>query len=52
VPLKTETLQRLYTGKDDYVARVERRLNELIAQGWFLEEYAADVRADARGRPW
>jgi hypothetical protein len=49
VPLKTETLRRLYKGKDDYVARVERRLNELIAQGWFLEEYANDVRADARG---
>ena len=48
VPLKTETLRRLYKGKDDYVARLERRLNELIAQGWFLEEYANDVRADAR----
>ena len=49
VPLKPEQLRRLYKGKDDYVAKVERRLNELVAQGWFLEEYAADVRADARG---
>jgi catechol 2,3-dioxygenase-like lactoylglutathione lyase family enzyme len=49
VPLKAETLQRLYRGKDDYVAKVERRLKELTEQGWFLEEYANDVRADARG---
>jgi catechol 2,3-dioxygenase-like lactoylglutathione lyase family enzyme len=48
VPLKADALQRLYKSKDDYVARVDRRLTELIAQGWFLEEYAADVRADAR----
>ena len=52
VALKAAALQRLYKSKDDYVAKVERRLTELIAQGWFLEEYAADVRADARGVAW
>jgi hypothetical protein len=49
VPLKPEQLQRLYKSKDDYVAKVERRLKELTEQGWFLEEYENDVRADARG---
>ncbi|HEV8395815.1 MAG TPA: alpha/beta hydrolase domain-containing protein [Vicinamibacterales bacterium] len=48
VPLKPEILQRLYKGKDDYVAKVDRRLKELVNAGWFLEEYADAVRADAR----
>lgn len=47
VPLPDETLRRLY--KDaDYVARVEKRLQELIAAGWFLPEYREMVLADAR----
>jgi hypothetical protein len=48
VPLKPEVLQRLYRGKDDYVAKVDRRLKELVDAGWFLPEYADAVRADAR----
>jgi predicted enzyme related to lactoylglutathione lyase len=48
VPLEAETLKRLYTSKDDYVAKVDRRLKELIDAGWFLPEYADGVRADAR----
>ena len=48
VPLPEATLRKLYRGKDDYIARVERRLNELVAEGWFLPEYADLVRADAR----
>ena len=49
VPLAEATLRKLYRGKDDYVARVERRVKELIAEGWFLPEYADLVRADAKG---
>ena len=41
-------LQRLYKSKDDYVARVDRRLKELVGAGWFLEEYVDAVPADAR----
>jgi catechol 2,3-dioxygenase-like lactoylglutathione lyase family enzyme len=52
VPLKPEVLERLYKGKDDYTARVDRRLKELIAAGWFLEEYAGAVRADALKVAW
>jgi catechol 2,3-dioxygenase-like lactoylglutathione lyase family enzyme len=48
VSLKPDQLRRLYKSKDDYVSRVDRRLTELIAAGWFLEEYADAVRADAR----
>jgi hypothetical protein len=48
VPLPAATLRQLYRGKDDYVARVERRLAELTAQGWFLPEYAGMVRADTK----
>ena len=51
-PLKAEQLQRLYKGKDDYVARVDRRLKELVDAGWFLPEYADAVRADARNVSW
>jgi hypothetical protein len=52
VPLEAGALRRLYKSKDDYVARVERRLKELVAAGWFLEEYADAVRADARAVSW
>jgi hypothetical protein len=48
VPLPDATLRRLYRDKADYVARVERRLKELVSAGWFLPEYADMVRADAR----
>ena len=48
VPLPEATLKKLYRGKADYAAKVERRLKELIAQGWFLPEYADMVRRDAK----
>ena len=48
MPLKPEVLQRLYTSKNGYVAKVDRRLKELIDAGWFLPEYADAVRAEAR----
>ncbi|HZI79701.1 MAG TPA: alpha/beta hydrolase domain-containing protein [Vicinamibacterales bacterium] len=52
VPLKPEQLQRLYKSKDDYVAKVDRRLKELVDAGWFLPEYADAVRRDARAVAW
>jgi hypothetical protein len=48
VPLKPEVLTRLYKSKDDYVAKVDRRLKELMKAGWFLEEYSEGVLTDAR----
>ena len=52
VPLPEATLRRLYRDKADYVSRVERRLKELIAAGWFLPEYADAALADARAVPF
>jgi len=48
VPLPDETLSALYRDETQYVRRVNRRLRELIAEGWFLREYAESVREDAR----
>jgi len=48
VAFDAPALKRLYPSREQYQTQVERRLKELIASGWFLEEYAADVRADAR----
>jgi hypothetical protein len=48
VPLPDATLRTLYRDRNDYVAKVEQRLKQLIADGWFLPEYAAMVLADAR----
>ncbi len=48
VPLPDATLRKLYRDKADYVSRVERRLKELVAMGWFLPEYVDAVLADAR----
>jgi hypothetical protein len=47
VPLPEATLKKLYPNKSEYVTRVERRLTELVSQGWFLPEYAEMVRRDA-----
>jgi hypothetical protein len=49
VPLADDVLRKLYKNNADYVARVERRLKQLISEGWFLPEYADMVRADAKG---
>ena len=48
VPLPDATLKKLYPSKNDYVTKVEGRLKELVAQGWFLPEYVDMVQRDAR----
>jgi hypothetical protein len=48
VPLSEATLKKLYPSKNDYVTKVEGRLKELVAQGWFLPEYVDMVQHDAR----
>ena len=48
VPLAGEVLRKLYRGNADYAGRVEQRLKQSIADGWFLQEYADMVRADAK----
>jgi len=48
VPLADDTLRKLYRGNADYAGRIEQRLKQLTADGWFLPEYADLIRADAR----
>ena len=48
IPLPGDVLRKLYRGTAEYTGRVEQRLKQLIAEGWFLPEYADLVRADAR----
>jgi hypothetical protein len=46
VPLPDATLKKLYSSKEEYVRKANRRLDELIAAGWFLPEYADAIRKD------
>lgn len=47
VPLDHDTLKHLYSDHADYEKRFNARLDELIAQGWFLAEDAEDSRTEA-----
>jgi len=49
VRLPDATLKKLYPSKNDYVTRANERLDKLIADGWFLPEYAAAIRRDIQG---
>ena len=46
-PLPAATLERLYRDHADYVEQFERRLDELVAEGWLLHEDADEMRAEA-----
>jgi hypothetical protein len=48
VAYDAETLTQLYRSHAAYAARLNRRLVELMREGWMLPEYAEDVRADAQ----
>ena len=48
VPLPDATLRKLYRNKDQYVERVNRRLESLVAEGGFLPEYVDLVRSDLK----
>jgi hypothetical protein len=47
-PLPHDTLAALYTDHLDYVERFNRRLDELIGEGWFLAEDAEGMRKEAQ----
>jgi hypothetical protein len=47
VPLADTALRALYRDKAQYIERVNRRLESLVAEGWFLAEYVDLVRSDA-----
>ena len=46
-PLAKDTLAALYSDHFEYVERFNRRVDELIAEGWLLPEDAAEMRAEA-----
>jgi hypothetical protein len=48
VPLPEATLKQLYRSKADYVSKVEKRLDVLVKEGWFLPEYVEAVKKDAQ----
>lgn len=47
VPFTPERLKALYPTPKAYVDKVGARLNQLVKQGWYLPEDAAEVRAAA-----
>lgn len=40
-------LDDLYPNEGDYVSQVNRRLDQLVREGWLLEEYAEEFRTEA-----
>jgi hypothetical protein len=46
-PFDTTKLQALYGDRSRYLKRFNDRLDELIDQGWFLADDAADMRREA-----
>ena len=47
IPFNEDTLRDLYNNKGSYISRLNRRLMELVREGWVLPEYTDDIRADA-----
>ena len=48
VPLPADTMRKLYRNNADYGERVNRRLQQLVSEGWFLPEYVDTVKADVK----
>jgi hypothetical protein len=47
-PLSSDQLKKLYPTHDDYVAKVNRKLDTMVAEGLMLPEDAADLRDEAK----
>lgn len=47
IDFTADELEDLYGDHASYVEQVDGRLDELIADGWMLEQFAGDLRADA-----
>jgi hypothetical protein len=48
-PLSAETLGRLYRDHAEYVDCFNRRLDELVEDGWLLGQDAEEMRVEAKG---
>ncbi|HVB01845.1 MAG TPA: alpha/beta hydrolase domain-containing protein [Acidimicrobiales bacterium] len=51
-PFDNTTLTSLYSTHAEYVTRVNRVLDELVARRWYLETDARDLREEAVGFDW
>jgi hypothetical protein len=47
IPFSDEVLNRLYQNRADYARGVSSRLDELVRDGWLLEEFAQEFREEA-----
>lgn len=52
VPFDKAEMLRLYGDPASYVARFERRLEELIREGWMLADDADEMRGEAEAQRW
>ncbi|HTV96184.1 MAG TPA: alpha/beta hydrolase domain-containing protein [Steroidobacteraceae bacterium] len=52
VPFDKAKMQALYGNPASYLERFNRRLDELIDEGWFLAEDSEGMRAEAREQKW
>jgi hypothetical protein len=48
IQFSEETLRDLYKNKGSYISKLNRRLMELVREGWVLPEYTDEIRADAQ----
>ena len=53
MPFRRRSRSRIFRtsrrrNKDDYAGRVDRRLPELVSEGWFLPEYVNLVQSDVK----
>jgi hypothetical protein len=48
VPYDEHSLRTLYKNKGSYISALNRRLMDLVRDGWILPEYADDLRTDAQ----
>ena len=46
-PFSHERLAEAYDSPEEYVSLVDRRLDALIRDGWYLEEDAEEIREEA-----
>ena len=50
-PLPSETLKAMYRDHQDYVDRFNRRVDELVSEGWLLPADADEMRVEAESAP-
>jgi len=52
IPFTREKLENLYQNKAGYVSRVEKRIDELVRDGWYLEADAEEIKREAEQFSW